>query len=103
MLADKIIRGSGDGQCLGILNSPALITQAKETGQPAKTILFENITKMYSQVLGRLRNGMVWLYNQEIEPQLFSMFIGVGTAGAPVFMPPGEITSPPMPASSANP
>jgi HK97 family phage major capsid protein len=95
VIDDEIIRGTGAGQCLGILNSPALITVTKETGQAAATIVYENLTKMYARLLGKLRNDAVWFYNQEIEPQLFTLGLTLGTGGAPVFLPAGGASAQP--------
>ena len=77
-LSDEIFRGDGAGKCLGILNSPALVTIAKETGQAADTIVVENILKMWKCRKGR---DLVWLYNQEIEDQLDSLTLAIGTGG----------------------
>ena len=87
MLDDAIFEGNGVGQPLGIMNSPALVTVAAEVGQPANTILFENIVNMYSRGYGRSRPNMVWLINQDIEPQLFAMSLAVGVGGIPVYLP----------------
>jgi HK97 family phage major capsid protein len=95
VIDDEIIRGDGAGQCLGILNCPALITVTKESGQAASTVQFENLTKMFSRLLGKLRPNAVWFYNQEIEPQLFGLGITLGTGGAPVFMPAGGLSASP--------
>lgn len=83
---DGIIRGTGAGQILGILNSGALVTVAKETGQANDTIMTENVLKMYSHIIGTKQN-YTWLINQNIEPQLYAMHLDVGTGGIPVFMP----------------
>ena len=77
MLDDAIFEGNGAGQPLGIMNSPALVTVAAEVGQPANTILFENIVNMWSRAYGRSRPSMAWLINQDIEPQLFAMSLAV--------------------------
>jgi len=87
MLDNAIFEGNGVGQPLGIMNSPALVTVAAEVGQPANTILFENIVNMYSRGYGRSRPNMVWLINQDIEPQLFAMSLAVGVGGIPVYLP----------------
>lgn len=79
------LNGSGAGQPQGILNAPALIPVAKETGQAATTIVWENIIKMYSR-LWRKSSG-VWFINHDCLPQLTSMGIAVGTGGVPVYMP----------------
>lgn len=78
------ISGDGANQPLGIFNSPAMVTVAKETGQAADTVLFENIVKMYSRMLPSSLNRAVWLVNQTVLPQLLTMSIAVGTGGAPV-------------------
>lgn len=83
-IQDAIFRGDGSGKPLGILNSPALVSQAKETGQEAKTIVYENVLKMFSRAWG---NNLIWIANQEIIPQLGMMSIPVGTGGMPVFLP----------------
>ncbi len=88
-LADAIINGTGAGQPLGILNSGSLVSVAKESGQKADTIVFENILKMWSRMIGPSRSNAVWLINQSAEQQLFSMSLSVGTGGAPVYLPGG--------------
>ena len=94
---DEILRGSGAGQCLGILNSGALVTQAKETvpAQINDTFITENALKMRSRMPARLRAGAAWFIQQELEPQLPMMTVKVlnvaGTewvgGGAPIYMP----------------
>jgi HK97 family phage major capsid protein len=84
---DALINGDGIGKPLGILNSSALITISKETGQAADTVLYENIIKMWNRMPVRHRKNSVWLINQEIEPQLFGMSLVIGTSGVPVYMP----------------
>lgn len=79
------INGSGAGQPLGLLVMPCLVTVAKETGQVAATIVFENIVKMYAR-LWRKGAG-VWFANHDIFPQLATMSLAVGTGGVPVYLP----------------
>ncbi len=85
---DAIIRGTGVGQMQGILTSDALVTIAKETGQAADTIVSENILKMWKAGWGRFSS--VWLYNQELEDQLETLTVNIGTGGelARLFIPP---------------
>ena len=90
-----IVSGSGAGQPLGILNSGSLVTVPKETGQAAATIMYENILKMWSRSLPRARRNAVWLINQDVEPQLYSMVLSVGVGGSPVFMPSGGASAAP--------
>ena len=94
-LEDEIVRGDGVSQMLGILNSAAKVSVSKETGQPAKTLVYENIVNMWSRMWGRSRQNAAWFINQDIEPQLFGMSVVVGTGGVPVFLPPGGISGSP--------
>jgi HK97 family phage major capsid protein len=91
-LDDSILNGSGKGLPLGILNCPALVTVAKESGQTSDTVVYENITKMWSRLRARSKPFAVWVINQEVEPELFSMVLTVGTGGVPVYMPAGGIS-----------
>ena len=91
-LDDAIINGSGSGQPLGVMNSPCLVTVAKESGQAAATIVAENIVKMHARLFGGSRANAVWLINQDIEPQLHTMSLAVGTGGIPVYMPAGGLS-----------
>ncbi len=93
---DAIVNGDGAGKPLGFMNSKALITIAKETGQEAKTIVVENVLNMWARMWGRSRQNAVWLINQDIEPQLYTFGITVGVGGAPVFMPAGGLSANPF-------
>jgi HK97 family phage major capsid protein len=96
MMEDEIINGTGAGQMLGILNSLALVTVAKETAQGAATIQKENIDKMWSQLYEGGRASAVWLINQDVEPQLDNMQMVIGVGGVPVYMAPGESVETPF-------
>jgi HK97 family phage major capsid protein len=95
LLDDAIVNGSGAGQPLGILNAGCLVSVAKEGGQKAATILAENVIKMYSRMFASSRPNAVWLINQNIEPQLFTMSLAVGTGGIPIYMPAGGLSGQP--------
>lgn len=84
---DAIINGTGVGRPLGILNSPCLVSVAKETGQAAATVNFENIKKMWSRMFSPSRANAIWLINQDLEPELMGMSLAVGTGGMPVYLP----------------
>jgi HK97 family phage major capsid protein len=95
-LDDKVLNGTGAGQPLGILNAPALVSQAKETGQTAATISFDNIIKMYSRLWsGSNMASTRWVCNRECFPQLMSLSIKVGTAGYPLYIPGNSLTGAP--------
>jgi HK97 family phage major capsid protein len=95
-LDDAAIRGTGAGQPLGILNSPATVSVTKETGQAADTVLFENITKMWARMWAQSRGNSVWFVNQDVEPQLQTMSLAVGTGGIPVYLPAGGLSVAPF-------
>lgn len=92
---DEIMNGDGAGECLGILNSAALVTVAKETGQAADTVVAKNISKMWSRMIARSRANAVWFTNQDVEPALDDLSISVGTGGAPVYLPAGGLNDSP--------
>lgn len=91
VIDNEIIRGTGAGECLGILNGAyaGTVSVNKETGQAANTIVYDNVTKMRSRIFARSRSTAVWLINQDAEPALQSMSIPVGTGGVPVYLPAG--------------
>jgi HK97 family phage major capsid protein len=91
-----IIGGTGVGQPLGILSAPCTISVAKETSQPADTIYFANINKMWSRMYAPSRRNAVWLINQDIEPQLDAMaFDPAASSKVPVYLPPGGVSGSP--------
>jgi HK97 family phage major capsid protein len=98
-----IVSGTGAGQPLGILNSPSLISVAKETSQPADTVWFTNITKMYSRIYAPWRRNMVWLINQDLEPSLAGMAFQAtgassmlpGTSAVPAYLPANGLSGSP--------
>lgn len=92
-LDNVFINGSGAGKPLGVLNAPCLISVTKETNQAADTILWENITKMYSRMWDK--SSALWMANDDTFNQLASMSLAVGTAGAPVWLPAGGASGKP--------
>jgi HK97 family phage major capsid protein len=95
LLDDSIINGTGAGQPLGILNAGCLVSVSKESGQKAATVVAENVINMYSRLFAQSRPNAVWLINQNIEPQLFTMSLAVGTGGVPIYMPAGGLSGQP--------
>jgi HK97 family phage major capsid protein len=95
-LLDKaIFRGSGAGQPLGMLLAPALVTVDKEAAQVADTIVFENIIKIRARMWAQSRKTANWYINQDIEPELQTMAMVVGTGGVPVYLPASGISGAP--------
>lgn len=95
MTEDAIFEGTGAGQPLGIINSPALVSVAKEVGQAAGTIQLENINKMWARLWARSRKEAIWLINQDCEPQLYQLNQVAGVGGMPVYIPPGGVQNAP--------
>lgn len=63
--------GTGAGQYLGIMNSPALVTVAKDGSQTADTITAANLYRMRSRAW-RYEN-CVWMANHDVMPQLMAL------------------------------
>ena len=83
-LNEAIMYGSGSGQMKGYMNSDALVSVAKESGQAADSIVPLNILKMFSRMLSGSIGRSVWLGNSDIVPQLGTMTIG----DTPIWTPP---------------
>lgn len=87
VLNDGVLNGTGVGQMLGVLASNALVTVAKESGQAAATIKYENVLKMFARLNPNSVTRAAWYINQACIPQLGTMSLAVGTGGVPVYMP----------------
>lgn len=91
-----IVRGTGTGQPLGILNAESLISVAKEASQDAATVWFGNIVKMWSRLWAPSRANAIWLINQDVEQSLYQMaFDPEASSKVPVYLPPGGLNSSP--------
>jgi HK97 family phage major capsid protein len=96
-IEDAIVNGVGNGQPLGILNANnnALVVVNKEAGQAANTVVAANVMKMWSRCWGRSRMNAVWLYDQSIEPQLYSMTLPNAGVATPIYLPPTGLAGAP--------
>ena len=92
------LTGDGSNKALGVFNTnnPALVTAAKESGQSANTILFENITKMWQRLHSSSMRNAVWIANNDTFTQLATMSLAVGTGGVPVYMPANGVAGAPF-------
>jgi HK97 family phage major capsid protein len=89
--------GSGVGEPLGFLNAPAAVSVAKESGQAAGTIVWENVVKAYSRMLPSSINRAVWVAHIDTFPELATMALSVGTGGSAVWIGNGDAAgAPPM-------
>lgn len=91
MLGDAVFNGSGVQQPLGIINSPALLSISKETGQQAGTIVTENLDKMWARRF--VAGNYSWYHNQDCGPQLDRLTQDIGTAGISLNRPNNSIAS----------
>jgi len=96
MTEDAIVNGTGAGMPLGVLNSPSLVTVAKQPGQASGTIVKENIDNLWARCWARSLKNAVWYINQDCEPQLNQMGQIVGTGGMPVYVPAGGLSAAPF-------
>lgn len=76
------LKGTGGAQPMGILNSPCVVTVAKESGQKIGTIVYENLTKMMARMFAGSFQNSVWVAHQSTIPQLLTLSIAVGTGGS---------------------
>jgi HK97 family phage major capsid protein len=104
--SDSMINGDGVGKPLGILNSDCLVSVAKESGQAADTVVGLNVMKMWSRLHPASRSNAIWIYNQDVEVQLWQMKLetiienqagdeNVGGYAWPVYLPPGGLSDSP--------
>lgn len=88
---EAIINGTGAGQPLGILNSGAVIQQAKDAADSTATISTLDVLNMWSRLWSRSRANAVWLIDQSIEPKLYPLTLGSGSlAQILLYTPPGQ-------------
>lgn len=81
----EYINGSGIGEWLGVLNSPAKIVVAKDSGpaQADYTFTYNNVIQMMARCYG-FQNA-IWLFPQQMIPQLALMNAG-STMTAPIWI-----------------
>jgi len=91
----QFLQGNGAGVPQGVLNSPAIISITKETGQAANTIVWENIIKAYARMLPSSLGRAVWLAAPDTFPELATMALSVGTGGSAIWLNNG-VVGPPM-------
>jgi len=80
----RYLAGTGAAMPLGVIGAPCTITEAGETSQVASTIVYENIVKMYAQLVPAGWKDAVWVCHNTCLPQLMLLSHPVGTAGSHV-------------------
>lgn len=91
------LAGTGSGEPLGALaaGNTAMVAVAKESGQAADTIVWQNIIKMYARMLPASLARAVWVVSPDTFPELATMALSVGTGGSAVWLNNG-VDGPPM-------
>jgi len=89
------LQGSGVGQPKGVLLAEALIEVAKQSGQIAATVVWQNIVKMYARMLPSSLASAVWVCSPATFVELATMALSVGTGGSAIWLNNG-VEGPPM-------
>jgi len=95
VVEDSLVNGTGVGMPLGIIPAGCTVSVAKEVGQAATTIVSQNVIKMWARMWAPSRRNAIWMINQDCEPQLMQMSLGVGTGGVALYFPPGGLSASP--------
>lgn len=91
LLTEAIISGDGSGKPLGILNSGALITVAKDTNQSAGTLTGKNIINMWQRALPKNRSNMIWVCHPDLESEFATLSIDNGKDSKFLWNPEGGL------------
>lgn len=86
-----ILSGTGVGKPKGMITSGHAVEIAKETGQPAATVKWENIVKMSNAAIDKQKS--LWLIHPDVQQQLDFLEFPVGVGGLPVYLPASSIGS----------
>lgn len=74
--AEAFMWGDGVGKPLGWMESSALVTISKESGQAADTVVRQNVAKAFARMINPAQ--AVWLANADVLPQLMELANGAG-------------------------
>lgn len=86
-LKRDVIRGTGAGEPLGILNSPCLVTKQRAV---ASQIAAADVVGLYARLYAPSVQNAVWLYNVDTLEQLTKMYLATGSnAGQLIWNPRG--------------
>lgn len=83
---DAFINGGGVGEPLGVLNAAGAIEVAKESGQTADTVVWQNVIKAFSRMLPSSLNRAIWIASIDTFVELATMALTVGTGGSAVWL-----------------
>lgn len=82
---EAILFGGGGGIPLGAMNSGAVVTIAKDSGQAANTLTALNLANMIARLPEGSFPNAVWIINNDVLPALFTMQLG----NFPIYLPAG--------------
>jgi HK97 family phage major capsid protein len=86
---DAIFQGDGVGKPLGFINSGAVIQVAKDSADSTATVSTTDVLNMWARLFSRSRQNAAWFINQDVEPKLYPLTLGSGTAVQLLYTPPG--------------
>lgn len=76
-----LINGTGAGQTLGIKNCPCAVEVTKETGQPADSVVAENVFKMQQALHASCWQNAIFLAHPTTYVELRKLSLPIGTGG----------------------
>ncbi len=79
-----LLKGTGAGEPLGLLNADCTIEVAKEANQSADTIVYSNLANMVGRIHPACFSNATWIFHITAIPQLLQLSIPVGTGGSAV-------------------
>lgn len=85
---EAILFGTGTGLPQGAMNSGAVITVAKDSGQAASTLSPLNLANMIARLPEGSFPNSIWIINNDVLPALFTLTLG----GFPIYFPAGSGT-----------
>ncbi|MCG2682522.1 MAG: phage major capsid protein, partial [Planctomycetales bacterium] len=80
----SFLRGTGAGEPRGVLNDPALVVVAKEVGQDATSLVYENLIKMLARLHPACFANSIWIANPTCIPSLLTLCAPAGLGGQPL-------------------
>ena len=83
---ESILFGAGNGIPVGCMNSAAIVTVAKESGQATQTLVTQNLAKMIARLPPGSFTHAVWIVNNDVLPALFTLTLG----NDPIYLPIGQ-------------
>lgn len=89
------LTGDGVAKPKGVLNADALVVVAKQSGQVASTVVWQNVVKMYARMLPSSLSNAVWVASPATFVELATMALSVGTGGSAIWLNNG-VEGPPM-------